>query len=373
MKEKKNKMIVLIVIIVIAIIILLYITSIIIKSMKKSNESLLVGQLRNEQKTSQNEANTIKTNTTENLSNVNITNETYNNTISNNEIDDIQISNNIYEQKYYNSQNSDIQDFVNMEEYAELKEIISYYVGYCQSVLNDFDKNINSASLLEILDKTYINENSITKDNVGNFIYGINTSSTAFLPLKIKVKSNDKKDVDKFLVYGLTYNIKNYNNVNEIYLMVSIDIVNSTYSVTPIKDGSQSLFNYDIKNNGTEIEQNNTNERFSETNYVTDNLADIFFADVQHLMLIKPDIAYNLLNTDYRNNNFSNYDDFYDFVQKNTNNIQNMLIDSYDLDNTIDGGGVILTYSTPQFSEKLVITIPSNYKNTFEYNFNFSN
>ena len=145
-------------------------------------------------------------------------------------------------------------DLYNYEEAKEelLTDDISFYtISKCVSeYLNKLNKN-NGAyygtddngkyirilnddaiaqTIIDILDKDYINKNQITTSNVFNFTEKI-TKQVIFVPLKINILPG--RNTEKYAIYGFIQDIDN-NFIKELYIIATLDVKNNTYSIEPL-------------------------------------------------------------------------------------------------------------------------------------------
>lgn len=178
------------------------------------------------------------------------------------------------------------------------------------NILEKYDiylKDNNVDALYNILYKQYIEQNNISKNNILeklnksmnyeiNQIYALNTIN-----------------------YGIYY-VEIYNNKVKEELLINWDTLNDTFSISPISEGE---FNK-VTQEGTNIDKQRI-EAIAKNNYNnvqvyktdSDSIAKKYFYDFIEKIVNKPEKAYSLLDETYKNNNFTNYNDFLQYVNDN--------------------------------------------------------
>ena len=172
--------------------------------------------------------------------------------------------------------------------------------------------------ILNLLSTEYINKNNITINNVYDFVDDIE-EDVNFVPIDMALKSSNSQ-VQQFVVSGLLENI-NYNIIKVKYLIVNLDIVNSTYSVEPLEDNKyNNIDEVVIENQINEIEPNDSNE-FSYQMVTGEYIAQKYMDTFKRITLGNAGLGYQLLDEEYRNKRFGNEQNFQEYVQKNYNEL----------------------------------------------------
>lgn len=112
-----------------------------------------------------------------------------------------------------------------------------YTVSSCVSKFLNYLSTGDTENLFILLSEEYKEENSITKDNIYNFISSLN-GVYSFNPKKMFVQRTNKNTY-KFYVYGLVEeeSINSNYNRNDYYIVVILDKENGTFAIEPY-DGS---------------------------------------------------------------------------------------------------------------------------------------
>ena len=157
-----------------------------------------------------------------------------------------------------------------------------------------------------------------------------------FTPVKILRKTDGR--VQTYVVYGVTAN-SDLVYINDVYFIVNLDIQNNTYSIEPL-----SQF---VNNNGEDYETKLSNIEVTELESIEKNDYNSFtyqkvdkefnykklFDNMKKLMLVKPEIAYEYLDEDYKAETFGSYSAFEGFVRKNREHLYGITPKSYDDNN----------------------------------------
>lgn len=174
--------------------------------------------------------------------------------------------------------------------------------------------------IYDVLSQKYIQENNIDLENLNNFV-NLMQEDTIFVPITIKQKFGE--NAIKYFVTGIIQDLNN-NYIDDLNIIVNIDSINSTYSIEPvIGENFENIENEDIS-----IESNGNNKFKSPTitnEYVSTQLLIRF----KRLSLCKPEIAYNLLDEEYRNKRFQNLETFKEYINKNKEEISKLTTEKY--------------------------------------------
>lgn len=228
----------------------------------------------------------------------------------------------------------------NLEYNNHLSDIITKYdyynVKYCsemyQQAINDLLDNNNTENrlkLYQMLDEEYVNENNISTNNVNN-IYN-NYQKSEVLVDKI-LSTQLSNSVKAYLVKGKT--VSN-NNRNECVLIVKLDVINNTFSILPyeyiVEKNYNDLENGEILNiQNDESISNKTNNVYEDqsNNYTT--ISEAYYEKLKNDILYDPEYLYNILDEQYKEARFGNYQNFENYVNSYRNIIVNgQAIQSY--------------------------------------------
>lgn len=243
----------------------------------------------------------------------------------------------------------------NPDEFFTIVSCVNQYLGAVNKTnitnieTEGNEELINSlkSSIYNILSQDYISSNNITQDNVYDHVDDI-SDTIFFIPLKmngISTKDTDKTEnfsttdegsTTRYVVYGIEEDINN-NYLKDLYIIVNRDNINDTFSIEPVLNAQYTDIN-DITLNAEpmEIAQNDNNQITSvvaNDEYVSKQYLDYY----KKLALGRPDIAYNLLDEEYRNKRFGNLEAYEQYIEENRDDIKVIRLSQYMLnrDNNI--------------------------------------
>ncbi len=206
----------------------------------------------------------------------------------------------------------------------------SIYYGYNDDgeMTKLYDEN---ERIYNLLSTSYIQANNITTDNIDNFITKID-SKALFVPLEVKYRGSD--NLYKYAISGYITDLQ-YNILQNIYLIVNLDLNNSTFSIEPIAE-VDSIQNVDL---GTEelqpIEQNADNT----VDYITANeqyVSNDYLDTFKKMMLSNPEAAFNRLDAEYREKRFTDLAGFTEYITENRDTILTITLQQYQTNNFDD-------------------------------------
>jgi hypothetical protein len=202
------------------------------------------------------------------------------------------------------------------EDYIEGGEIpYSSLVG----VNNENDRNI---AIYNQLDKEYIEDKSITTENV--------YSNLKFINNNFKIKKMyiiDSEEIKEFYLY-----IINKETKEEFLFNIILDVNNKTYSIKPM-----DMVDYKkiIKTNVKSIEKNNNNV-FEYSNITDEQMAKNYFYDYKNNLINNIDETYDSLEDEYKKERFGNLESYKKYIFENQEEFKNITIKKY-LINNYDG------------------------------------
>ena len=146
--------------------------------------------------------------------------------------------------------------------------------------------------------------------------------SDLFVPLQMRVMEHDR--VDQYIVYGIT-------EKEELYFLVSLDELNGTFSVKSIKNRYNDIFDISYPEEENSIEPNDNNQ-YTEVKIDSEFLCTQYFNLYKNVALIKPEIAYQFLEKEYREKRFGDLENYVKFLNTNREEIQNLELKQYLVD-----------------------------------------
>lgn len=243
--------------------------------------------------------------------------------------------------EYREATKMELQKVQGMTEYYTVLNCINKFYVYYSSIYDSTSEISPEASMSKIyklLDESYIKEYNVTEESLKNKLN----------PISIDVEVN----VEDMLYATMYENISVYlvsgqirdrltNNYNDFNIMVVLDSNNYTFSLylddyikkygyNKLKEGDEFAYNYSsgITNN----EMNGyVNSKVKYAEYVEDMMEQI-----REYMLYQPEKAYELLEDEFKKENFSSYDKFEKFIEDNKKEIFTLTYGSYTLEH-VDG------------------------------------
>ena len=216
---------------------------------------------------------------------------------------------------------------------------------YLTSVVKSDATNTNENSTQEaknglqkvvynMLSQNYIADNNITVNNVYNYFGNIDKNIAYFIPLKMNwITSEDATTMldgrtTRYIVYGILEDINN-NYLKDFYIIVNRDNTNNTFSVEPIlNDENKDINDIQLSNEQMEISKNDNNQVtnvIGNDEYVSKQYLDYY----KKLALGRPDIAYNLLDEEYRDARFGNLETYEQYINDNRDDVKVIQLSEY--------------------------------------------
>ena len=258
--------------------------------------------------------------------------------INNNiELEEIQNDNNFEEMNSFNT-------------YYSVKEIINTYMNSIKEFNGDSEiefgklkenkettiENLQNDAIDNIYDTLadeYVKECNITKEKIKNQIskYKKQGNYTEDIDYNINIKDMYYKSITENLdIVFIEMNIDHYDDDRVI---LELDKKNSTYMLygTEYIDKYQYNKNTDInilKINREEIEEKNYNI-FQVMNVDNKYIVNQLFLDYQKNMKNQIELAYSLLDDDYKNKKFGEINNFKKYIQENNEIVENATLSKY--------------------------------------------
>lgn len=189
-------------------------------------------------------------------------------------------------------------------------------------------ENPNKNLLLNILNKDYINENSLNDGNILNILSSLNGIESDYMINEIYKKELAQYQNAKGIIYYLSGTAIRNKEVIDIYFYIREDYTNNTFDIQLA--GKEELEN--LKNNNDtefEIKQNEYNKIVNEVN-MNYQLCYLFIRDYINYINNMPEEAFNKLDEEYKNIKFNNdYNLFLTYINNNLNKFENITIQEY--------------------------------------------
>ena len=221
---------------------------------------------------------------------------------------------------------------VQSTEYLEIEKLddSSTFFSISENInkICEYVNNNKPTKLINIIDKDYLNKNSLTSSNIISHFQD-EYQNTTFKSYDTYVISN--KNLYKYYVHGYLY-VNMFDEPSTIteekYFILNYNINNLSYSIEPI---DKEIYNKALETkeiNFKEITSNNDN-RFTQLNLSSYNLAVLYFNDFIQTIINNPEQAYDKLNATTIDNYFPEYNDFQEYINNNKEKIYNAKVEKY--------------------------------------------
>ena len=136
------------------------------------------------------------------------------------------------------------------------------------------------------------------------------------------------KNIMTYSVYGTTY-LQESNQKEEKYFLVRIDMKNMTCEVKEIEDKNyKNVDEIVLIDDETQIE-NTGNNIFEYTPIRDEEMCRKYYNDFKQKELNNPEEAYLMLDEEYREKRFPNYDEFIQYIDEKRTLLENAVLSKY--------------------------------------------
>ena len=180
------------------------------------------------------------------------------------------------------------------------------------------------------------------KDNNLSF-----NEKVVFIPIKMIRKTPTK--IDTYVVSGIISNNKMDIIEDNVVFIVNLDNENKTFSIQKVNGNYNNLEQIDVGTT-TSIEKNEYNI-FDYQEINQDYKYKQMFNNIKRLILVKPEIAYNYLDEEYKEKRFGSLNYFKQYVENNRQHLSGITPKSY-----------------KENDDYTIITIQDQYSNLYEFN-----
>lgn len=193
--------------------------------------------------------------------------------------------------------------------------------GNAVSIITEEERN---ERIINLLSENYIQENHITNKNLQNYIK-LEEEQLLFVPIKMKAMNTG--EIKTYAIKGITENMQ-YELVEEICFIVTIDYQNQTFSIEPTDETYDNITT--IRDNS--IEKNDNNQYYKATINI-ENIIKDYVNIYKRFALAKPELAYEFLEEKYRNNRFGDLKNFEKYCKDNQEEIKGIRVEQYLVNN----------------------------------------
>lgn len=231
------------------------------------------------------------------------------------------------EEQFENSIGTGISNNVPSQEtdselFFTIDELTKYYISQVISK--------NSEALIDVLNENFIKNNNVTTANL-----------LSKVPTYTNYKSYKTQEEYDFTGVNFSeYYIKGIIDNNEVYFVIGMFYDTGAYDIAPISaDTYKKYINGELYNEST-FERKIQNKELNLYSYLTledKDLAKKYLVEYTKLMLNSPQVTYQLLDSDFKAQNFSTFAGFNSFIKSNSEKIRAIYIVNADDSNDIDG------------------------------------
>lgn len=221
----------------------------------------------------------------------------------------------------YIEYNNQLSDIITKYDYYNVKYCVELYQQAINNLLNNSNSE-NKTKLYQMLDDEYIKEKNINSNNINN-IYNNYQQSEIYIDKILSTQLSN--NVKAYLVKGKTVS----NNVkNDCTLIVKLDILNNTFSVFPYEYVIEKKFNnleagdsLNIQND--ESIKNKTSNVYEDQSNNYASISEAYYEKLKDDILYDPEYLYNILDEQYKEARFGNYENFVNYINSYKDIISN--------------------------------------------------
>lgn len=202
--------------------------------------------------------------------------------------------------------------------------------GYLNDVytLSKIDTQENKRKVYNQLSEKYIEKNNITFENLNKYIE-INNDNMFINIVEMLQFNIENNNIIRYVLKGRFLNEK-----EEIYysnFIVYLDYSNLTYAIEPVDSNITDLSKIDISSNIEEILENENN-KYQYNVISTRDLLYNYLKNFGNMCLQMPEIAYEYLDDECKNEKFKNIEAFKEYVSQNEYSLKYIELNSYQED-----------------------------------------
>lgn len=223
--------------------------------------------------------------------------------------------------------NNELSNIITRYDYYNVKYCAEQYQEAINELLNN-NNDENKSRLYQMLDEQYINASNILEDNVDNLIANYQQSEI-YIDQILSTQLSDA--VKAYVVKGKT--IVN-NSRNDCVLIIKLDFLNNTFSVYPYEfcvergyNNTETGGNLNIQNVDS-IAKNNSNV-YEDQSTSVESIAFSYYDKLKADFLYDPEYLFSILDEEYRDKRFENYEDFLNYINLNRELISKAAISQY--------------------------------------------
>lgn len=225
-----------------------------------------------------------------------------------------------------------VEKITNYATYVEAQNCIDkylkkiYYASNPELVENESDPETNEEirqAIIDMLYTPYIQENNINTTNVLEHVYKVDENYYINI---LDMRRIEDERVQTYYIYGTISNNQN------VYLVLYVDEYNATFAIQPLNEQYNSIDEINVRKAITEIAQTyNNTTMYSEVN--SQSICTSYLMKYKQNLINNPQQAYNLLDENYRNERFGNFENFQEYIEDSEEIIDKITLESYSVEN----------------------------------------
>lgn len=242
--------------------------------------------------------------------------------------DNINFNDEEFEKKYSEYVKSDyLKPETDKDRYFAVKNIVNNFLlninslNYKEIVKEETNTNIRIEILKKIISSDYINKYGKNDEEFYN-------SVAEYIGIDFKIESikilDRQKNIDICLV-----NCKTKETKRKFTIVVKIDYINDAFCIYPFKYDEKDI--EEIKEG--EVLENEYNS-YKEVEITDEEVAQYIFYDYIDNINNYTEDAYNMLDSEYKEKRFSNITEFYDYIEKNKDWLNNVKLGNCKIENS---------------------------------------
>lgn len=226
------------------------------------------------------------------------------------------------------------EDIEESTEIQRVRDNNTYFTvtGYIEKLLG-FVKKQNKEGILDLLDKSYIEDKKINEENIGKHIKSLGEFQKIYT-YEIYEK-NDGINGKRFFVKGKQAIGYNKDENIDVWYVLKVNNDNSSFSIIPHYEEAEVNSLEDRYKNDGEISPNEENF-FVIKNVTNDYMAKEYFYNFQYSILYDYKNFYDRIDEEYKNKRFANKEEYVKYIRDNRTAIDNMTLQEYRVREDLD-------------------------------------
>lgn len=202
--------------------------------------------------------------------------------------------------------------------------------------VNSYITTNNSEVALALLDDEYVESNKITENNIIKYKKRYDEN------INVITNKLDKIDWDynkNLYIYNGTIFSSEYKTIQDIDIILKVDYIEKTYSIIPDKNFYDEYINNKEQVDLKEKIGNITNKTYNVFEYTTtgnEYMARKYFNMYKQYMIYNPELAYTLLEEEYKQKRFGTLENFLAYVNEYKTDIISIELIEYKVMNKED-------------------------------------